>query len=261
MGSIEGLGITRAGAAQIIRFERPEKKNALKSEMYTAIREALIAGDADPEVVAHMFIGSGGVFTAGNDINEFAKRAEGDTGLSSHVQAFIRHLPLVQKPMVAAVDGLAVGIGTTLLLHCDLVYATPSASLRTPFIDLALVPEAGSSLLAPLRLGHARAFELLVLGEPMTAVKAEAAGLVNAVVAPDVLEATALAAIARLAAKPPAALALSRRMLRGDPSAVAQRIDDEIRIFTERLSSPEAREAFLAFFEKRKPDFSKFRQP
>ncbi|MGF1651294.1 MAG: crotonase/enoyl-CoA hydratase family protein [Hyphomicrobiaceae bacterium] len=261
MGSIEGLGITRAGAAQIFRFERPEKKNALKSEMYTAIREALIAGDADPEVVAHMFIGSGGVFTAGNDINEFAKRAEGDTGLSSHVQAFIRHLPLVQKPMVAAVDGLAVGIGTTLLLHCDLVYATPSASLRTPFIDLALVPEAGSSLLAPLRLGHARAFELLVLGEPMTAVKAEAAGLVNAVVAPDVLEATALAAIARLAAKPPAALALSRRMLRGDPSAVAQRIDDEIRIFTERLSSPEAREAFLAFFEKRKPDFSKFRQP
>ena len=255
------ISITIRDRVQTIRFTRPDKKNALRSSTYVAMNAALAQGDADASVVAHLFIGSGGVFSAGNDIGEFAERAKGRSSLSEPIVQFIRALPTVRKPIIAAVDGLAVGIGTTMLFHCDLVYATPSASLRTPFLDLGIVPEAGSSLLAPLRLGYARAFELLVLGEPMSAEQALAAGLVNAIVAPDQLEATALAAAARLAKKPPEALALSRRLMRGDPAAIVARIDEEVGVFAERLASPEAREAFTAFLEKRPPDFTKTRKP
>lgn len=254
----DGLTLAKAAGAHVIRFARPEKKNALRSDMYTAIREAMIEADADPSVVAHLFIGSEGVFTAGNDISEFAARASGDTGLSDHVQQFIRHLPVVEKPMIAAVDGLAVGIGTTLLFHCDLVYATPTASFRTPFLNLGLVPEAGSSLIAPMVMGYARAFELLVLGETFDAERAREAGFVNAIVPQDQLEATARAAVNRLAAKPPEALAQSRRLLKAATrTEISVRIDEEIEIFSDRLQSPEAREAFAAFFEKRQPDFKR----
>lgn len=257
----EGLAIevTDEGA-HIIRFMRPDKKNALRSEMYTAMRHAIARADQDPAVTAHIFIGSEGVFTAGNDIGEFAARANGDRALSDDVQQFILSLPTVAKPMIAAVDGLAVGIGTTLLLHCDLVYATPTASLRTPFVNLGLVPEAASSLLAPRLMGHVRAFELLVLGEPFDAERARAAGLVNAIVPADELEATARAAVAKLSAKPPRAIALSRALIRGAPTETLDRMSDELRIFGEQLVSDEAREAFAAFFEKRAPDFSKFRR-
>lgn len=254
---MDGLEISTTGAAQMIRFARPEKKNALKSVMYTAIREALVAGDQNPAIAAHVFIGSEGVFTAGNDIGEFAERAKGDTGLSGHVQDFIRHLPHVEKPMIAAVDGLAVGIGTTLLFHCDLVYATPNASFRTPFLNLGLVPEAGSSLIAPMSMGYARAFELLVLGEPFDAERGREAGFVNNIVSAGELEAVALKSVERLAAKPPGALAASRKLLRNNTAAVASRIDEEIEIFAERLQTPEAREAFTAFFEKRPPNFKR----
>ncbi|MEM7778307.1 MAG: crotonase/enoyl-CoA hydratase family protein [Pseudomonadota bacterium] len=255
VAAVDGLEITQVDRAQLIRFCRPDKKNALKSDMYTAMREALITGDVNPDISAHVFIGSDGVFTAGNDIGEFAARADGNAGLSDHVQSFIRHLPMVEKPMIAAVDGLAVGIGTTLLFHCDLVYASPTASFRTPFLNLGLVPEAGSSLIAPWTMGHARAFELLVLGEPFDAERAREAGIVNHVVAAEALQETALTAVARLAEKPPEALALSRRLLRSQTSAIRQRIDEEIAIFADRLQSPEAREAFAAFFEKRPPRF------
>ncbi|MEL6297288.1 MAG: crotonase/enoyl-CoA hydratase family protein [Pseudomonadota bacterium] len=251
------ITIARSGAAQVIRFNRPEKKNALRSEMYAAMRTALIEGDADPAIAAHIFIGCEGIFTAGSDISEFASRADGNTALSDHVQAFIRHLPHVDKPMIAAVDGLAVGIGTTLLFHCDLAYATPAATFRTPFLDLGLVPEAGSSLIAPRLMGHARAFEMLVMGGVFDAERALGAGLINGVVDAGELEATALAAAAKLAAKPPEALAAARKLLRGDPGEVAAQIDTEIDIFAERLSSPEAREAFAAFFEKRAPNFKR----
>ncbi|MEZ5843123.1 MAG: crotonase/enoyl-CoA hydratase family protein [Hyphomicrobiaceae bacterium] len=252
-----GLEITRQDGVQTIRFTRPEKKNALQSAMYVAMTEAIRAGDADADVVAHLFIGSGGVFTAGNDIGEFAERAKGGSTLGQPVLGFIKLLPLIRKPVIAAVDGLAVGVGTTMLFHCDLVYATPAASLRTPFLDLGLVPEAGSSLLAPQRMGYARAFELLVLGEPFGAERAKEAGIVNAIVSAEQLEATARAAAARLARKPPGALAASRRLMRGDPAAISAQIDEEARIFGERLQTPEAREAFAAFLEKRAPDFSK----
>jgi enoyl-CoA hydratase/carnithine racemase len=242
---------------QIIRFNRPDKKNALKSDMYAAMTEALIRGDASPDVTSHLFIGPGGVFTAGHDIAEFLERSKGGSALGTPVLGFIKYLPQIKKPAIAAVDGLAVGIGTTLLFHCDLVYASPTASLRTPFLDLGLVPEAGSSLLAPIRMGYARAFELLVLGEPFSAERAREAGIVNAIVPADQLEATALRAAARLAAKAPEALAQSRKLMRGDPAAAVARVEEEARIFGARLSSPEAKEAFAAFMEKRPPDFRK----
>ena len=252
------IDITLRDRTQVIRFNRPDKKNALKSDMYTAMTDALIAGDASPDVTSHLFVGSGGVFTAGNDIAEFlASGMQGGASLGAPVVGFITRLPQVRKPMIAAVDGLAVGIGTTLLLHCDLVYASPTASLRTPFLDLGLVPEAGSSLLAPLRMGYARAFELLVLGEPFSAERAREAGIVNAIVSADQLEATAMKAAARLAAKAPEALALSRRLMRGDVSGIVARVEEEARLFNSRLASPEAKEAFAAFLEKRKPVFGR----
>src|SRR5690606_37865469 len=161
---------------------------------------------------------------------------------------------------VGAVEGLGVGIRTPLLFHCDRVHATRESGGMAPCVDLGAVPEAGSSPLAPQRMGYARAFELLVLGEPFTAERAREAGLVNAIVSADELEATARTAAARLAAKPPEALALSRWLLRGDTSALAQRVEEEARIFGERLSSPEAQEAFAAFLEKRQPDFARLKR-
>jgi enoyl-CoA hydratase/carnithine racemase len=251
---------TLADGIQTIRFARSDKKNALTSAMYAAMVEALQRGDSSPQIGAHLLAGSGGVFSAGSDIAEFMERAKGNAGLSGPVLDFIRLLPRVTKPLIAAVDGLAVGIGTTMLLHCDLVYASPQATFRTPFLDLGLMPEAGSSLLAPLRMGHARAFELLVLGETFNAERAREAGLINAVVPAEQLETTARAAAKRLVAKPPEALALARNLMRGDVDAVAARIDTEAAAFLTRLKSPEAREAFAAFLEKRPPRFPAHRQ-
>jgi enoyl-CoA hydratase/carnithine racemase len=254
------IEISRSDGVQTIRICRPEKKNALLPAMYTAMHAALTGGDADDGVRAHIITGSDGVFSAGNDINDFMSRARdgapkvGDTP----VHRFIGYLPRVEKPLIAAVDGLAVGVGVTLLFHCDLVYATPEARFITPFLDLGLVPEAGSSLLAPRRMGHARAFELLALGEPFSAERARDAGLVNAVVPAVDLDATAQSAARRLAAKPPGALRVARDLMRGAAvEEIIERLEAESRLFAERMTSPEAREAFQAFIEKRPPDFSK----
>ena len=249
---------TRDGI-QTIRINRPEKKNALKRDMYERMIGALEIGDASDDIAVHVFLGARGVFTAGNDIGDFAGHDGTPRDNNRGAPGFIRRLPVVRKPMIAAVDGLAVGIGTTMLFHCDLVFASPAASFRTPFLDLGIVPEAGSSLLAPLRMGPQRAFELLCLGEPFDAQRAYEAGLVNHVVPSDELEAAAMKAAARLAMKPPGALAAARRLMRGDASAVLAQIEKETEVFAERLSSDEAKEAFNAFLEKRKPDFSRFR--
>jgi enoyl-CoA hydratase/carnithine racemase len=179
---------------------------------------------------------------------------------SSGASGFISALPLVAKPLVAAVDGLAIGVGTTLLFHCDLVYASPSASLRTPFLDLGLVPEAASSLLAPRLMGHARAFELLCLGEAFDAERALQAGIVNRIVPVAELEGQVLKAAKRLAAKPPGALAAARKLMKGDPTEILAQIKREGEVFAERMGSPEAKEAFTALLEKRPPDFSRFRK-
>lgn len=259
------IDVTVADEIQIIRFTRPEKKNAFTGEMYDAMSAALDRGESDDKIVAHVFIGSGGIFNAGNDINDFIRRSKagggtsGGDGIPTPSLSFIRRLPKVTKPMIAAVDGAAIGIGTTMLFHCDLVYASPTASLRTPFLDLGLVPEAASSLTAVQRMGNARAFELLCLGEPFNAERAKEAGIVNAVVPDDQLEATALKAARRLAAKPRGALLAARRLMRGDPSALSAQIEAESEVFKQCMSSAEAQEAFAAFFEKRPPDFAKAR--
>jgi enoyl-CoA hydratase/carnithine racemase len=256
----QDVKIETKDGVQVIRMSRPEKKNALTREMYDAMTAALQAGDASSAVAVHLITGSGGVFTAGNDIKDFLHRSSDPESRSRGASSLISTLPTVQKPVVAAVDGLAIGVGTTLLFHCDLVYASPAASFRTPFLDLGLVPEAASSLLAPRRMGHARAFELLCLGEAFDAEKALAAGLVNKVVPAPELEAAAMAAAKRLAAKPPGALAAARRLMKGDPAEALAQIKREGEVFAERLGSPEAKEAFTAFLEKRPPDFSRFRK-
>lgn len=162
--------------------------------------------------------------------------------------------------MIAAVDGLAIGVGTTMLFHCDLVYATPTASLRTPFLDLGLVPEAASSLTAVLRMGHARAFELLCLGEPFNAERARDAGIVNAIVPADELENTAMKAAVRLTKKPRDALMAARLLMRGQMETFSAQIEEEAKVFQTCMKSAEAQEAFAAFFEKRPPDFAKLRR-
>ena len=254
------IDISVDNGVQIIRLLRADKKNALTGPMYDAMAVALDAAERSDAIAAHVFIGSGGVFSAGNDINDFARRAQDGTQHAAPSQMFIQRLPKVTRPMIAAVDGLAVGIGVTLLLHCDLVYATPAASFRAPFVDLGLIQEAGSSLLAPARLGYARAFELLALGEAWTAERAAQAGLINAVIAEGELEAKALAAARRLAAKPRAALLAARRMLKGDPALASKAIADELAVYRDLMRSPEAKEAFTAFLEKRPPDFAKARR-
>ncbi|MBR2537174.1 MAG: crotonase/enoyl-CoA hydratase family protein [Hyphomicrobium sp.] len=250
------IAIERNNRVQTLRLSRPEKKNALTRAMYAALCDAIEAGDADTAVAAHVIAGSGGTFTAGNDIGDFLAAGPGAGSKNTEVLRFIRLLPLIKKPVIAAVDGIAIGIGTTLLFHCDLVYATPASTFATPFLDLGLVPEAGSSLLMPRLMGYQRAFEMLLLGDPFSAERAHAAGFVNAIVPADALESTAVKAAQRLAAKPPEALALARRMLRGNASDISQRVDEEAAAFVARLSSPEAREAFQAFIEKRPPRFS-----
>jgi enoyl-CoA hydratase/carnithine racemase len=250
---------------QVIRFLRADKKNAFTGPMYSAMSEAIDASENNDAVACHVFIGSGGVFSAGNDINDFLRRAQatasGDgKGIPAPSLDFIGRLPKVTKPMIAAVDGLAIGIGTTLLLDCDLVYATPAASLRTPFLDLGLIQEAGSSITAPARMGYPRAFELICLGEPFSAERALQAGLINAIVPADQLEASAMKAAKRLAAKPRQALMTSRRLLRQNHEAISGMIDQEAKAYQTLMTSPEAREAFTAFLEKRPPDFAKARR-
>jgi enoyl-CoA hydratase/carnithine racemase len=260
----QDIEIVVADGVQVMRFLRAHKKNAFTGPMYQAMSAALDAAETSESIAVHLFIGSGGVFSAGNDINDFLRRAEvgvaGNAGIPAPSLDFIRRLPKVTKPMIAAVDGLAIGIGTTLLLHCDLVYATPSASLRTPFLELGLVQEAGSSILAPERLGYPLAFELICLGEPFAAERALATGLINAIVPPADLEATALKAARRLAAKPRQALMTSRRLLRRNHAVIASMIDEEAECYRALMSSPEAREAFTAFLEKRPADFAKARK-
>lgn len=243
--------VTDAEGIRTIRINRPDKKNALTQAMYATLARAL--ADADASVRVFVLTGTGDVFTAGNDLNDFL--AVGDLS-SSPAADFLGALASAQRPVVAAVNGLAVGIGATLLLHCDLVYAVPGARLQFPFINLALVPEAASTLLLPRLVGHQRAAELLMLGDPLDAGTAEQLGLVNRVVEGDVL-AEALAVARRLAAKPPAALAANKALLKSRDDGVAARLEAEFAAFARCLRSPELKEAVAAFFEKRPPDFGR----
>jgi enoyl-CoA hydratase/carnithine racemase len=247
--------VERSDAVQVLRINRPDKKNALTRPMYSALCDAIESGDADPAVAVHVITGTGGMFTAGNDIKDFLAAGTGAGGQVHDVLRFIRLLPRIKKPLIAAVEGIAIGIGTTLLFHCDLVYASPDATFATPFLDLGLVPEAGSSLLMPHMMGYQRSFDMLVMGDTFTAERGLAAGFVNAIVPAAELEIFALKAARRLARKPPEALAIARAMLRDSVDEIAKRVDEEAVAFEQRLKTPEAREAFQAFLEKRPPQF------
>lgn len=240
-----------------IQINRPEKKNALTQAMYAAMAQALADADADAGVRAILFLGSGGIFSAGNDIADFLSAFAMDE--SSPVLRFLHALAGAQKPIVAAVQGPAIGIGTTMLLHCDLVYAGRGARFQLPFVNLGLVPEAGSSLILPALAGYHGAAALLLLGEPFDADTALRAGIVNAVVADgDVVE-TALAAAQTLCQKPPAALRLTKQLMkRWTAAAVREAMMAEAALFVDQLRSPEAAEAVQSFMERRQPDFSRF---
>ena len=247
---------TRERVARI-RFDRLDKKNAITAQMYAQLGSALAAADADPQVRVVLLAGTAECFTAGNDVADFlnAPRQPG----SSPARALFDALPNMKKPVVAAVGGPAIGIGTTLLLHCDLVYAAPNARFQLPFVPLGIVPEFGSTFLLPRLAGYQRAAELLLLGQPFSAQKAHEVGIVTAVIPQDSLLAEAEKVAAMLASLPPESVRLTKRLLKARyAEALAATIDEETRLFTERLSSPEAKEAMSAFLEKRKPDFSRF---
>ena len=255
---IKSEKIGAAGAPQVarIRFDRVDKKNALTAEMYAMLGAALAAAEADPAVRAVLLHGTADCFTAGNDVGDFLKRPGGGP---SPAKALFDALPSMSKPVVAAVGGPAVGIGSTLLLHCDLVYAAPNARFQLPFVPLGIVPEFGSTFLLPMLAGYQRAAELLLLGQPFTAQKAYEVGMVTEVIAQEKLIEHALQVATSLAALPPESVRLTKRLMKSRHSqGLAAAIEEELRIFGERLSSPEAKEALSAFLEKRKPDFSRF---
>jgi enoyl-CoA hydratase/carnithine racemase len=232
-----------------IRLARPEKRNALTREMYAALADALEHAEQDADVRAVVFSGEGASFTAGNDLKDFL--AEGEHAAASPVHRFLHALARSSVPLVAAVQGNAVGIGTTMLLHCDFVVAALDASFRLPFADLGLVPEAASSLLLPRLIGVHRAASMLMLGDRMGADEAHVCGLVHTL-APDAARAHALASeiAGKLAQKPAEALRATRRLMRADTAEVLARMDAEAAIFAERLASAEFKAAAAAFFAR-----------
>jgi enoyl-CoA hydratase/carnithine racemase len=244
--------ITDDGPVRTVRMNRPDKKNALTIAMYEAMAVAIESAQQTPALRCLLIAGAPTAFCAGNDIGDFLKMATGEGALGAPILRFLYALARYQLPLVAAVQGNAVGVGTTMLMHCDHVVASSEAHFSTPFVGLGLVPEAGSSLIAPRLLGHARAFSLLVMGRPLSADEAKAAGLVNTVVPPDAVEAGAMKAAREIAALPPQGVLASRRLMRGSPDEVVARIDEEAELFKTRLRSAEARTAFEAFMTRKR---------
>jgi len=250
------IRLHRRGAVAAIEIARPEKRNALTGEMYEALAQALAAAEADASVRVVLFHGQREAFTAGNDLGDFLRRPP--EGEDTPVFRFLRRVTGAAKPLVAAVEGPAVGIGTTLLLHCDLVFAGSDARFQLPFTKLGLVPEFASSYLLPLAAGWQRAAELLLLGEPFDAATACEAGIVTRIVAPGEAIAAGWQAAEKLAALPPASVRETKALMKlGHREAVEARLSVEGERFRRMLREPAAREAFAAFAEKRAPDFSK----
>ena len=242
-----------------LTLNRPEKKNALTREMYQALGDAIDGAEFDKDVRCVLIQAEGDMFTAGNDLADFAAVNAGEAPANEARRGgnpLLAALARAKTPLVAAVNGRAVGVGVTMLLHCDLVYLTEDSVLTTPFVNLALVPEAASSLTLPDRIGHARAFSMFVLGEAVDAQKALAWGIANEVLPRLELRGRARAAALAVAARPPAAVTITKALMR-DPVALAERMDREGRHFSDQLKSPEAKEAFSAFAEQRAPDFAK----
>jgi enoyl-CoA hydratase/carnithine racemase len=239
-----------------IQMNRPEKKNALTFAMYQKMADALIQADQDDSVRVILLTGTENCFCAGNDLVDFRNVS---LGKERPRNPFVPAISGAKKPIVAAVSGVAIGIGTTMLLHCDLVYAGAKAVFHLPFVNLGLCPELGSSILLPLLMGHQRAAELFLLGEPFSAQTAREAGIVNQVCPEEELMATALESARKLAGQPSASVRLTKALMkRGRDALVKAAIEEEADQFAKRLLSPEAKEAFQAFIERRKPDFSRF---
>lgn len=252
----EHVVITREAGVLEIRLNRPDKKNALTRDMYAAMADAMAGSNDDPAVRVIILTGTGDAFTSGNDVRDFQKRAE--TNADSASGRFLPTISTLKKPLIAAVNGMAIGIGTTMLMHADLILAARSATFRMPFTPLGLVPEAGSSLLVPQAIGLRRANFLLLLGDAIDAATAADWGLINAVLEDAALMPAARAMAARLAALPPASVRATKALIRGGAADLAGRMAEELVVFRARVASPEAGEAFAAFVEKRKPDFSGF---
>ncbi|MFY9693861.1 MAG: crotonase/enoyl-CoA hydratase family protein [Xanthobacteraceae bacterium] len=247
----DSIEVSDDGGIRTIRMNRPEKKNALTQPMYAAMTRALGEAQDDDAIRCVVIAGGPGAFCAGADIAEFLESAQSGA-LRPHTVEFLKAIAHNKKPMVAAVRGLAVGIGVTMLFHCDHVVASTDATFTTPFLKLALIPEAASSLLAPLRMGYARAFSMLVMGRPLSAPDAKEAGIVNTIVESAAADGAALQAAREIAALPAGAVAVSRALLRGGLDAIDRQIDTEIMHFRERLQSDEARAAFTAFLSRKK---------
>jgi len=244
--------VADTGAIRTVRMNRPDKKNALTASMYDAMAEALESANNHADIRCVVIAGGPGAFSAGNDLQELLQAATSGEGLGPAVVRFLHTLAHCQRPLVAAVQGVAVGVGTTMLLHCDHVVAGSDARFSTPFASLGLVPEAASSLLAPRLMGHQRAFAFLAMGRSLDAAAAHACGLVNTIVAPGDVDAEAMTAAREIAALPAEAITAARRLMRGSPDEVVARIDEEARVFKERLQSAEARAAFTAFLARKR---------
>lgn len=249
------VNVETAGGVCRIRFDRVAKKNALTAGMYSTLADAIVAAEADPVVRAMLIAGHPDIFTAGNDLEDFLKNPP--TGESSPVFRFLTAISTATKPVIAEVSGAAIGIGTTLLLHCDLIYAAEQARFQLPFAQLGLVPEAASSLLLPALAGYPRAAEKLLLGEPFGAEEALAIGLVTRVLPRAELSEHVDRQLAKLVGLPPGAVRATKRLMKSRQAAtVAAHMREEAAEFILRLATPAAREAFTAFFERRQPDFS-----
>ena len=243
--------ISNEGPVRKIRMNRPEKKNALTLAMYGAMAAAIEDAGTDTSVRCLLIAGAPDIFCAGNDLNDFVAMAR--TGaLGNPIVRFLHALARCGKPLVAAVSGAAVGIGTTMLLHCDQVIASDGAVLLTPFVSLGLLPEAGSSLIAPRLMGHARAFSLLVMGKSLSAEAAKSVGIINAIVPAAELNAQSLAAARDIAALPAESVSAARRLMRGNVEEIVARIDEEVEAFKTRLASPEAKAALATFLNRKR---------
>ena len=243
--------ISNEGPVRKIRMNRPEKKNALTLAMYEAMAGAIEDAGKTDGVKCLIIAGAPDVFCAGNDLNDFIVMARSGA-LGEPIVRFLHTLARCEKPIVAAVSGAAVGVGTTMLLHCDQVIASDSAVLLTPFVSLGLLPEAGSSLIAPRLMGHARAFSLLVMGKPLTADEARSAGIINTVVPAAELDGQALAVAREIAALPTESVIAARRLMRGSVEEIIARIDAEVEAFKTRLASPEAQKSLAAFLDRKR---------
>jgi enoyl-CoA hydratase/carnithine racemase len=246
----EHVTVESDGGVEWIRFDRAEHSNAFTAEMFEIAADALSVAERDSRARAILFTGMPGVFTSGHDVEELRRYAE-EGAIGESAIRFAKTLASVDKPIVAGVDGLAVGAGTLLLLHCDFVVASEWSIFSAAVVDAGVPPEGAASLLAPRLLGYHRAFELLVMGEQFDAHRAREAGLVNRVVPAEDVDTAALGFARALAAKAPEAVRTARRLLRGDLREIVQRIDQEAAAFSELLRSPAARDALQAHIERK----------